>query len=198
MDYIAEPIARLINQLGRLPGVGGKTAQRLAYHIIAMEEQDVRELAEAIFLAKKKTTLCETCLNVTDKTPCNICTDSRRDRRTICVVGTPKDVLAIEKLREYKGLYHVLHGSISPMDGIGPDELKIKELLKRLDNDIQEIIIATNTDVEGEATATYISRLIKPMGVKVSRIAHGVPIGGNLEYTDEITLIKAIEGRREM
>ena len=194
-----EAIAKLVNQLSKLPGVGRKTAQRLAYHIIALPEEQVRELAVAIFNGKKQIHFCPVCGNYTDADLCAICADSNRRRDIVCVVRDPRDVNAMERMREYNGLYHVLHGVISPMDGIGPDDIRIRELLSRLsDGEIQEVVLATNPDVEGEATAAYISRLIKPMGVKVTRIAHGVPIGGELEYTDEVTLLRAFQGRVEL
>ena len=194
-----EAIARLVNQLSKLPGVGRKTAQRLAYHIIALPEDQVRELAVAIFNGKKQIHFCPICGNYTDTEPCPICADSSRRRDIVCVVRDPRDVNALERMREYDGLYHVLHGVISPMDGVGPDDIRIRELMTRLaSGEIKEVVLATNPDVEGEATAAYISRLIKPMGVKVTRIAHGVPIGGELEYTDEVTLLRAFQGRREI
>ena len=194
-----EAIARLVNQLSKLPGVGRKTAQRLAYHIIALPEDQVRELAVAIFNGKKQIHFCPICGNYTDTDPCPICADSSRRKDIVCVVRDPRDVNALERMREYDGLYHVLHGVISPMDGVGPDDIRIRELMTRLaSGEIKEVVLATNPDVEGEATAAYISRLIKPMGVKVTRIAHGVPIGGELEYTDEVTLLRAFQGRREL
>ena len=194
-----EAIAKLVNQLSKLPGVGRKTAQRLAYHIIGLPEEQVRELAVAIFNGKKQIHFCPVCGNYTDSETCAICGDSSRRRDIVCVVKDPRDVNAMERMREYNGLYHVLHGVISPMDGVGPDDIRIRELMTRLaGGEIREVVLATNPDVEGEATAAYISRLIKPMGVKVTRIAHGVPIGGELEYTDEVTLLRAFEGRREL
>ena len=194
-----EAIARLVNQLSKLPGVGRKTAQRLAYHIIALPEDQVRELAVAIFNGKKQIHFCPICGNYTDTDPCPICADSSRRKDIVCVVRDPRDVNALERMREYDGLYHVLHGVISPMDGVGPDDIRIRELMSRLSSgEIKEVVLATNPDVEGEATAAYISRLIKPMGVKVTRIAHGVPIGGELEYTDEVTLLRAFQNRTEL
>ena len=194
-----EAIARLVNQLSKLPGVGRKTAQRLAYHIIALPEDQVRELAAAIYNGKKQIHFCPICGNYTDSDSCAICQDSSRRRDIVCVVRDPRDVNAMERMREYNGMYHVLHGVISPMDGVGPDDIRIRELMSRLSSgEIQEVVLATNPDVEGEATAAYISRLIKPMGVKVTRIAHGVPIGGELEYTDEVTLLRAFQGRTEL
>ncbi len=197
MYYYAEPLAKLIEELAKLPGIGPKTAQRLAFFILNRTSQESRGLAEAILAAKEKIGYCEICSNLTDVSPCPTCTDSGRDRSLICVVEQPQDVIAFEKTREFKGLYHVLHGAISPMDGIGPEELKIKELLARLDG-VAETIIATNPNVEGEATALYLARLLKPLGVKVTRIARGLPMGGDLEYADELTLLKALEGRREL
>ena len=194
-----EAIAKLINQLSKLPGIGQKTAQRLAYHIIGLPEDQVRELAVAIFNGKKHVHFCSVCGNYTDTEPCAICTDSRRDHSVMCVVKSPRDVNALERMRDFNGVYHVLHGVISPMDGVGPDDIRIRELLSRLsDGTVQEVVLATNPDIEGEATASYISRLIKPMGVRVTRIAHGVPVGGDLEYTDEVTLLRAFQGRRDV
>jgi recombination protein RecR len=199
MNYYIEPIARLINELSRLPGVGGKTAQRLAFHILTMPKDQVRSLAQAIYEVRDKIKYCSVCANLTDRDPCAICSSSRRDRSVICVVKDSRDVIAMERMRDYKGLYHVLHGTISPMEGIGPDDIKIKELVDRVNDDsVKEVILATNPDVEGEATAVYISRLLKPLGIRVTRIAHGIPVGGDLEYADEVTLSKALEGRREM
>ena len=194
-----EAIAKLINQLSRLPGIGQKTAQRLAYHIIGLPEDQVRELAVAIFNGKKQVHFCSVCGNYTEVDPCAICTDSKRDHSVICVVKSPRDVNAMERMRDFNGVYHVLHGVISPMDGIGPDDIRIRELLARLaGGKVKEVVLATNPDIEGEATASYISRLIKPMGIRVTRIAHGVPVGGDLEYTDEVTLLRAFQGRREV
>ena len=199
MNDLIEPIAQMVNQLSKLPGMGRKTAQRLAYHIIGLPEEQVRELAVSIFNGKKQIHFCPVCGNYTDTDLCAICSDSNRRRDIVCVVRDPRDVNAMERMREYNGLYHVLHGVISPMDGIGPDDIRIRELVERLQGgEITEVILATNLDVEGEATASYIARLIKPMGVKVTRIAHGVPIGGELEYTDEVTLLRAFEGRTEL
>lgn len=199
MSFYAAPIAKLIDELSKLPGVGSKTAQRLAFHILKMSSGDVEQLASAITSAKRNIRQCRVCCNITDSDVCNICANTKRDSSTICVVEDPKDVVAMEKTREFKGLYHVLNGAISPMEGIGPEEIRIKELLRRVaDNDIKEIIIATNPNIEGEATAMYISRLLKPAGIMVTRIAHGIPVGGDLEYADEVTLMKALEGRREI
>ena len=198
MKHIA-PLAKLVENLRSLPGIGGKTASRLAYHILEMDKQKAVALAEAIVEAKNKITYCNICFNLTDTNPCKICSSELRDDSVICVVEEPRDVAAMERMREFKGLYHVLHGYLSPMNGVGPDDIKIKELLARLmDGSVKEVILATNPRVEGEATAMYLSKLIKPLGVKVTRIAHGIPVGGDLEYTDEITLTKALEGRREI
>ena len=199
MKYYAKPLNKLINELSRLPGIGGKTAQRLAFHILSMDDRDAMALADAIRDAKTGMTYCSVCGNLTDNDPCAICADESRDPSLICVVESPKDVVAMEKIREYRGYYHVLHGAISPMDGIGPEDINLKSLITRLqDERVKELIIATNPNIEGEATAMYIARLIKPSGIKVSRIAHGIPVGGDLEYADEVTLLKAVEGRREL
>lgn len=189
----------MISQLARLPGIGQKTAQRLAYHIISLPEEQVRELADAIYEGKTQTRVCPVCGDYTDVIPCPICADPRRHNGIICVVRDARDVAAIERMHEYHGLYHVLGGTISPMNGIGPDDIRVRELMARLsDPEVSEVILATNPDVEGEATASYLARLIKPLGLTVTRIAHGMPVGSELEYTDEVTLLKAIEGRREM
>ncbi|MGO1470137.1 MAG: recombination mediator RecR [Tissierella sp.] len=199
MEQYAVPIANLIDQLSKLPGIGKKTAQRLAFFILEMENLEAEKISEAILEAKEKIKLCSICQNLTDIDPCILCQNANRDESIICVVEGAKDIIAMEKSREYKGEYHVLHGVISPMDNIGPSDIKVKELLNRLeDGKVKEIILATNPTVEGEATALYISRLVKPLGVKVSRIAHGIPIGGDLEYFDEVTLSKAMENRREL
>lgn len=199
MKYYAKPLNKLINELSKLPGIGGKTAQRLAFHILGMDDNEALGLAEAIRVAKTSMSYCSVCGNLTDTDPCAICSDDTRDKSVICVVESPKDVVAMEKIREFRGYYHVLHGAISPMDGVGPDDINLKSLIIRLqDEAVKELIIATNPNIEGEATAMYIARLIKPSGIKVSRIAHGIPVGGDLEYTDEVTLLKAIEGRREL
>lgn len=193
------PLARLVEQFRRLPGIGPKSATRLAYHVLAMDREQSRELAEAIIDAKEKIGYCSVCFNLTDCDPCQVCRSDARDTGLICVVEEPQDVAAMERTREYRGLYHVLHGSLSPLDGIGPDELRLKELLVRMNGgEIREVIMATNPDVEGEATAMYVARLLKPLGVKVTRIGHGLPVGGDLEYADEVTLSKALENRREM
>lgn len=194
-----EPINTLCAQLAKLPGVGSKSAQRLAYFILDMPASSAKELAEATIRAKDTVRYCPICGNYTDVEPCAICTDEKRSDDVICVVEDPKEVFAMEKLREYRGRYHVLHGAISPTDGIGPGDIRIKELIERVDKgSVHEVILATNPDVKGEATASYIARILKPKGVRVTRIAHGVPIGGNLEYVDEMTLLKAVEGRRDM
>ncbi len=195
----APPIARLIEELTKLPGIGPKSAQRLAFWLLKAPDDDARQLAQAIIDARQKVTYCSVCYNLTDEDPCAICQASRRDRSMICVVEDPRDVVAMERTRDFRGLYHVLQGAISPMEGIGPDEIRIKELLSRLqDGQVKEVIIATNSSVEGEATAMYLARLIKPYGILVTRIAHGLPVGGDLEYADEVTLSKALEGRRQM
>jgi len=192
-----EPIVRLTTQLSRLPGIGQKTAQRLAYHILDMPVPQAQELAAAIVAAREKVVDCPICGTYTDVTPCGICSDTARDGSVLCVVCDAKDVIAMERTREFHGRYHVLHGVLSPVDGIGPNDIRISELVERIKaGGVKEVILATNPDVEGEATASYIARLLRPMGVACSRIAHGIPIGGNLEYTDEVTLAKAMEGRR--
>lgn len=193
------PLANLYEQFRRLPGIGSKTAMRLAYHVIDMPAEDVKQLAAALSGAKEQIHYCSRCFNLTDSDVCEICRDSSRDSFTICVVEQPQDIVAMERSHGYHGLYHVLHGVLSPLDGIGPEKLRIRELLLRLQQEsVSEIIIATNSDVEGEATATYLAQLLKPVGITVSRIAHGLPMGGDLEYADEITLSKALENRRTM
>lgn len=195
----SDTVNKLINQFEKLPGIGHKTAVRLAFYILEAPEDVAKEMSKILIEAKENVKFCSICYNLTEKDPCDICSDKKRDDSTICVVENVKDVIAMEKTHEYKGLYHVLHGAISPMNNISAGDIKIKELLSRLSDDkIKEVILATNPTVEGEATAMYISRLIKPLGINVTRIAHGIPVGGDLEYTDEITLIKALEGRREM
>ncbi len=193
-------ITKLISELGKLPGIGSKSAQRLAFYILSRSDDEAESLAKAISEAKKNTFLCSVCCNLTDRDPCDFCSASSRDRTVICVVENPRDVAAMERIHEYKGLYHVLHGAISPMQGIGPNDIRLKELLSRLTSQTQvtEVILANNPSIEGEATAMYISRLLKPAGIKVTRIAHGIPMGGDLEYADEITLARALEGRREL
>lgn len=198
MQYIA-PLAKLIEQFRALPGIGSKTAARLAYYVLEMDKTRAEGLAQAIIEAKEKIGYCDVCFNLTDCNPCAICQSPGRDGSIVCVMEEPRDVAAVERTREYRGRYHVLHGQLSPLEGIGPNDIKIKELLTRIGSgEIVEVIMATNPDVEGEATAMYIARLLKPLGVKVTRIAHGLPVGGDLEYADEVTLSKAMENRREM
>lgn len=180
-----------------MPGIGLKTAQRLSFHILSLEDSEARALADAILEAKTTMTYCDICGNLTDQESCSICSDKRRESKVICVVESPRDVASIERIREYHGLYHVLHGVISPVDGIGPEDLNLKSLILRLQKeDVEEVIVATNPNIEGEATAMYIARLVKPSGIKVTRIAHGIPMGGDLDYTDSVTIMKALEGRR--
>ena len=197
MQYIA-PLAKLVEQFRALPGIGPKSAVRLAYHVLDMDKERAKALVQAIMEAKEKISYCSVCFNLTDCNPCKTCQSEGRDVAIMCVVEQPRDVAAMERMRDYRGLYHVLHGSLSPMEGVGPDELRIKELLARLTGGVQEVIMATNPDVEGEATAMYLARLLKPLGVKVTRIAHGLPVGGDLDYADEVTLSKALENRRDM
>jgi len=196
VKYSSEAVERAIHELSKLPGIGRKTAQRHVFYLLKQSEEDVRRLAESIVELKSKVIHCTTCFNITETDPCRICSSEKRDRSIICVVEEANDVLALEKTGEYRGLYHVLGGALSPLDGIGPDDLSVKELLARLEN-INEIIIATNPNTEGEATAIYISKLVKPMNIKVSRIARGIPVGADLEYADEMTLARAMEGRLE-
>ncbi|TVX96824.1 recombination mediator RecR [Cohnella terricola] len=197
--FYPEPIAKLIDSFSRLPGIGPKTAARLAFHVLRMKEEDVIDFAKALVSVKRNLTYCSVCCNITDTDPCRICSDKSRDMSAICVVQEPKDLVAMERTREYNGHYHVLNGAISPMDGLGPDDIRIAELVRRLgDERVQELILATNPNIEGEATAMYLSRLVKPFGIKVTRIAHGLPVGGDLEYADEVTISKALEGRREL
>lgn len=199
MRQYPKPLAQLINELSKLPGVGGKTAQRLAYHILSLEHEEAEELAQSISRAKKELKYCSICGNLTDQDPCSICSDPSRDKNVICVVESPRDLMAMERIKEFHGQYHILHGVMSPLQGIGAEDIRIKELIERLQNSqVREIILATNPNIEGEATALYISRLVKPSGIKVTRIAHGIPIGGDLEYADEVTLLKAVEGRHEI
>jgi recombination protein RecR len=198
MEYPG-PLARLIDELSKMPTVGPKTAQRLAFHILRLSPEEARALADAIVDVKAQMRYCSTCFTITDVDPCVICADPGRNAALLCVVEDPRDVLAVERTREFRGRYHVLHGAISPLDGIGPDDLKIAELLVRLrDGAVKEVIVATNPRVEGEATAIYLARLLKPLGVRVTRIAHGLPVGGDLEYADEVTLARALEGRRDL
>ena len=197
MDIFIEPIGKLINEFSKLPGVGKKTAQRYAYKIIGMTDAEARAFADSIINCKKKVRYCKICGNFTEEEVCEIC--KRRDKSSVCVVKEPKDVIAMEKLHEFKGVYHVLHGVISPMDGVGPNDIRIKELLSRVaEGGIQEVIMATNPDVEGEATAMYIAKILKPLGVTVTRLAHGIPIGSELEYTDEVTLSRALLERKQI
>ncbi|QSX08189.1 recombination protein RecR [Alkalibacter rhizosphaerae] len=199
MEYYSESLSKLINELARLPGIGHKTAQRLAMHILKVPKEESSALAQAIVEAKEKIRYCKVCFNITDQDVCRFCSDPRRDDKFLCVVQEPKDIVAIEKTRDYRGRYHVLQGAISPMEGIGPNDIRIKELLLRLQQmDVEEVIIATNPTIEGEATAMYLAKLIKPSGIKVTRIAHGIPVGGDLEYADEVTLAKSFEGRHEI
>ncbi len=200
MYHFPNSIAKLIQELGKLPGIGSKTAQRLAFHILSLDKQEATNLAQAILDAKNATCLCSECQNLTESDPCPICSSSKRDKSIICVVEQPRDVAAMERMNEYNGLYHVLHGAISPMDNVGPEDITLRELLVRLQShqEIKEIVLATNPTINGEATAVYLSRLIKPSGIKVSRIASGLPMGGDLEYADEVTLAKAFEGRKEL
>ncbi len=193
------PVARLIEEFHKLPGVGPKSAQRLTYHLLRMPAAEARALAETILEVKERITFCSTCQNVTESDPCRICASDRRDRSMICVVEEPLDILALERSGSYGGLYHVLHGAISPMDGIGPEDLKIEELLTRLrSGEVTEVILATNPNLEGEATAMYLTRLLRPLGPKLTRLARGLPVGGDLEYADDVTLTRALEGRQEV
>ena len=198
MSGYIKPLAELIDEFARMPGVGKRSAARMAFHVLKMNEGEVKNLAGAILNAKSSIKYCSICCNLTDTDPCAICESTKRDTGVICVVESAKDVIAIENTHEYKGLYHVLHGVISPMDGVGPEDIRIKELLSRINENVKEVIVATNPTVEGEATAMYISKLLKPFGVATTRIAHGLPVGGDLEYADEVTLTRALEGRREI
>lgn len=199
MSYYSPSIEKLIEAFEKLPSIGSKTAARLAFHLLDASKEETDDFINAIVNAKKNLKYCSQCYNITDTDPCPICSNVQRDHSTICVVEDVRDVVAMERTHEFKGVYHVLHGSISPMNGVGPDDIKLKELLSRLmEGQVKEIILATNPRVEGEATAMYISKLVKPLGVKATRIAHGIPVGGDLEYTDEVTLSKALEGRREL
>ena len=199
MRQYPKPLAKLIGEFAKLPGIGYKTAQRLAFHILSLDDAEAQALAYSITEAKREMKYCSICGNLTDQDPCAICSDQSRRTDVICVVESPKDVAAMERIREFNGQYHVLNGVISPMEGVGPEDINLRSLIKRLQNsDVRELIIATNPNIEGEATAMYIARLIKPAGIKVTRIAHGLPVGGDLEYADEVTLLKAMEGRREL
>ncbi len=199
MQYFPAALENLTDQFARLPGIGGKTAQRLAFYVLGMPEQEALSFADAIVQAKKSVGTCPVCQNITDKAVCPICDDDSRDHSTICVVAEPKDVIAMERSHEFNGVYHVLHGVISPLNHVTQEDIRIKELLQRVGNgEVQEVIMATNPDTEGEATAMYISRLLRPLGVKVTRLAYGVPVGSQLEYADEVTLSRALEGRQQM
>lgn len=200
MNQFPKPFGRLVGELAKLPGVGNKTAQRLAFHILSVSDREAEALASSIYDAKKTMRYCSVCGNLTDRDPCHVCDDKERNRNVICVVESPRDVMAMERIREYRGLYHVLNGVISPMEGIGPEDINLKSLINRLRENpgISEVILATNPNIEGEATAMYISRLLHSSGIRVTRIAHGLPVGGDLEYADEVTLTKAMEGRTEI
>ncbi len=198
MSKYPEPMGDLVSQFTKMPGIGPKSAQRLAFYILQASDADVKELVEALEETKKKVRYCSICYNVTVEDPCEICRDINRDKTKVCVVALSQDLIAIEKTREYNGLYHVLGGVISPLDGVGPENLRIKELLKRLTKDVKELILALNPTVEGEATVIYLTKLIKPLGVKITRIAYGLPVGSDMDYADEVTLTKAFEGRREV
>ena len=198
MELYPVAIEKLIEEFAKLPGIGYKTAQRLTLYVLNLPREEVDEFANALVKARGTIKYCSVCGNYTDSDPCAICSNPNRDKGTVCVVEEPKDVIAMEKVREYNGVYHVLHGAISPMSGKGPDSIKLRELISRMNGSIKEVIVATNPNVDGEATAMYISKILKPLGVKVTRIAHGIPVGGDLEYADEITLSKALEGRREI
>jgi recombination protein RecR len=196
MNLLPLPLTKLVSELSHLPGIGPKTAQRLAFHLLDRSPEEVARLASAMVEAREKVSYCEVCGHLTETSPCPLCSDPTRDRKTLCVVEEPKDVIALEKTREFHGLYHVLHGAMSPLDGIGPEELHIRELLNRInEGEFQEVILACNPNIEGEATALYLARLLKPLGLQVTRLARGLPIGGDLEYIDEVTLGKALEGR---
>jgi recombination protein RecR len=198
MDFYPAAIEKLIEEFAKLPGIGYKTAQRLTIYILNLPGDEVKEFAKALVNARGTIRYCSVCGNFTDSDPCAICSNPNRDKSVICVVEQPKDIMAMERIKEYNGVYHVLHGNISPMAGRGPNDIKLKELITRINGNVKEVIVATNPNVEGEATAMYISKILKHLGVKVTRIAHGIPVGGNLEYTDEITLSKALEGRVEI
>ncbi len=199
MTYYPRPMGKLIGELSKLPGIGPKTAQRLAFYILGLSKGEVKELSNALVDAKENIKFCSICNNLTESDPCKFCKSPDRDRSVICVVESAKDVIAMEKTGEYKGLYHVLHGAISPIDGVGPDDIRVQNLLPRLEDDeVKEVIVATDPNAEGDATAMYLAKLLKPLGVTVTRIAHGLPVGGDLEYADEVTLSKALEGRREL
>ncbi len=199
MEFFPAPLEKLVEQFARLPGIGGKTAQRLAFHVLSLSEESAREFADAIVDAKRGVTCCPVCQNLTDGGICSICASSKRDASVVCVVAEARDVIAIERAREYNGSYHVLHGVLSPMNHVGPDDIRIKSLVERVGKGgVNEVIMATNPDTEGEATAMYIARLLKPFDVKVTRLAYGIPVGGHLEFADDATLMRALEGRREI
>ncbi|WBW97555.1 recombination mediator RecR [Oceanirhabdus sp. W0125-5] len=198
MEFYPIAIEKLIEEFAKLPSIGQKTAQRLTLHVLNLPEDEVREFAEALVKARGTIKYCSQCGNFTDSDPCSICSNPSRDQEVICVVENPKDIMTIEKVKDYNGVYHVLHGTISPMAGRGPEDIRIKELITRINSEIKEVIVATNPNIEGEATAMYIARILKPLGAKVTRIAHGIPVGGDLEYADEVTLAKALEGRKEI
>jgi recombination protein RecR len=198
MDFYPIAIEKLIEEFAKLPGIGYKTAQRLTLHTLNLPSEEVNEFANALIKARGTIKYCSVCGNFTDKDPCPVCSNPNRDKSIICVVEQPKDIIAMEKVREFNGVYHVLHGNISPMAGRGPEDIKLKELVRRINGDVKEVIVATNPNVEGEATAMYISKILKPLGTRVTRIAHGIPVGGDLEYADEVTLSKALEGRTEL
>lgn len=198
MEFYPVSIEKLIEEFAKLPGIGHKTAQRLTLHVLNLPKEEVDEFAGALVKARGTIRYCSVCGNFTDKDPCSICSNPNRNKEMICVVEQPKDIISMEKVREYNGMYHVLHGTISPMAGRGPDDIKLRELVSRINGEVKEVIVATNPNVEGEATAMYISKILKPLGVKVTRIAHGIPVGGDLEYADEVTLSKSLEGRKEI
>ena len=198
MDFYPVAIEKLIEEFAKLPGIGQRTAQRLALHVLNLPEDEVKEFADALVKARGTIKYCSVCGNFTDQDPCAICSNPNRDKSVICVLEQPKDVMTMEKVKEYNGLYHILHGNLSPMQGRGPQDIRIRELVARMKEDVKEVIIATNPNIEGEATAMYIAKILKPLDVKVTRIAAGVPVGGDLEYADEVTLSKALEGRKEI
>ena len=198
MEFYPVAIEKLIEEFAKLPSIGHKTAQRLTLHILNLPREEVEEFAEALVKARGTIKYCSICGNFTDSDPCSVCSNPNRDKSIICVVENPKDIMTIEKVREFNGVYHVLHGTISPMAGRGPEDIKLKELIRRIKDEVNEVIVATNPNIEGEATAMYISKILKPLGAKVTRIAHGIPVGGDLEYADEVTLAKALEGRKEI
>lgn len=198
LDFYPVAIEKLIEEFAKLPGIGYKTAQRLTLYVLNLPKEEVEEFSKALIKARGTIKYCSVCGNFTDVDPCSICSNPSRDKKLICVVEEPKNIMSIEKVREYNGVYHVLHGVISPMSGKGPDSIRLKELVSRMKDEVKEVIVATNPNVDGEATAMYISKLLKPLGVKVTRIAHGIPVGGDLEYADEVTLSKALEGRKEI